>query len=251
VGLRVQIVAIEGKSPEAVHADCGLVPASDQTARPRLFGKIGSAGQYVLYLDQNVLPNAAMLKVLSRGATVTCLYVNETSMFSIASGWRNGIERWVVEYDCMPSTKLYVSGNPPPMFVEIRDRLLAEQANGELGVDYVFDIPVKLFEACGGLWYSEDSDLEESLRWTPLEAREPLEERFPDPRYARSTQSRRSVAHALIGPAFGAGALLMAVGLLYVQERQGSQGWPAFLVGLLIATMSSLAWFLTSRSRKG
>jgi hypothetical protein len=50
---------------------------------------------------------------------------------------------------------LETQGNPPPEMQAIRDRLFVEQDKDD-GVDFIFDIPVELFVALGGIRYDHD-----------------------------------------------------------------------------------------------
>lgn len=93
---------------------------------------------------------------LSRGAALLACYVNETVMNSYACGWADGAERWSVFHDAQQDvTHLEVSGNPPGELGPVRDRLLRQQV-GATDTDFVFDVPVELFVALGGLRYDQD-----------------------------------------------------------------------------------------------
>lgn len=85
-------------------------------------------------------------------------YANETVMNSLASLWDNGIERWSVFHDAQQGiTHLETTGDSPDELRAIQERLFASQVDAE-GTDYVFDIPVEIFVASGGVRYDQDID---------------------------------------------------------------------------------------------
>jgi hypothetical protein len=76
-------------------------------------------------------------------------------MNSYACGWANGVEHWSVFHDAQQDIKhLEMRGTLPPQLKSIRDRLFAEQ-EGDDEVDFIFDIPVELFAALGGIRYDQ------------------------------------------------------------------------------------------------
>jgi hypothetical protein len=102
---------------------------------------------------------------------VAC-YANETVMNSYACGWANGVEQWSVFHDAQQEVKhLETSGTPPPQFQAIRDRLFAQQDEDD-GADFIFDIPVDLFAAVGGIRYDDDIPGAGPNPWEILERRE-------------------------------------------------------------------------------
>jgi hypothetical protein len=72
-------------------------------------------------------------------------------MNSYACAWSNGVERWSVFHDAQQDIKhLETSGTLPPEIQPIRDKLFAQQESDD-GADFIFDIPVELFAAMGGI----------------------------------------------------------------------------------------------------
>lgn len=77
-------------------------------------------------------------------------------MNSYTCGWEGGAELWSVLHDAQQGiTHLEVSGTPPAELGPIRDRLLRQQV-GVAETDHVFDVPVELFVALGGVRYDQD-----------------------------------------------------------------------------------------------
>ena len=59
-------------------------------------------------------------------------------------------------HDAQQSIKhLETTRDPPDQLVSIKERLIAEQGEVE-DTDYVFDIPIELFAALGGIRYDHD-----------------------------------------------------------------------------------------------
>jgi hypothetical protein len=103
-------------------------------------------------------PGYEAFRRLSKGASLIACYVNETVMNSYAQEWVNGVERWSVFHDLNQGTKhLETSGSLPVEIQPIRDRCFSRQDEAEGGkVDYIFDIPIDLFVALGGIRYDMD-----------------------------------------------------------------------------------------------
>ena len=105
-------------------------------------------GWYVVFLNKFDHPAAssASLGQLSGGGRVISARVEEHVMFSEASEFRDGRLVWSVTHDAQKGIfDLSATGNLPESFVEMRDRLQAQQQaeGGEAAeVDYIFDIPI-------------------------------------------------------------------------------------------------------------
>ena len=77
-------------------------------------------------------------------------------MNSLSSSWIDGVEQWSVFHDAQQGIKhLEATGRLPDQFKPIRVRLFAEQGDIE-DTDYIFDIPIELFVALGGVRYDRD-----------------------------------------------------------------------------------------------
>ena len=112
-----------------------------------------------------------MFTRLSQTASLVACYANETVMNSYACAWANGVERWSVFHDAQQGTKyLEVTGTLPDELQPIRERLFAQQ-EGRADVDYVFDVPVELFAALGGIRYDRDVPGAGPYPWEVLDRR--------------------------------------------------------------------------------
>jgi hypothetical protein len=155
MGFRVQLIAVSGKEPAVVQRDYGVVPTGRREEIPEspVVGAELPGGAYLLYINDEIVPDDRTFVRLSRGGSLVACCANETEMISYACGWANGVQRWSVFHDAQHGLKhLEVTGTPPEEFRAIRDRLFAQQREGE-DADHVFDIPVELFAALGGIRY--------------------------------------------------------------------------------------------------
>lgn len=95
-----------------------------------------------------------ILAPLSREGPLLSVEFSTTVMWSIIRAYADGVLAWSVEHNPEEGIgHLDVVGEPPPQYLALRDRLLAEQeAEGgeEADVDLIFDLPALLSEAlCG------------------------------------------------------------------------------------------------------
>jgi hypothetical protein len=161
MGFRVQLIAVTGKDPRAIQRDYGVLPTGEREEIPEspVVGAALPDGAYLLYINDSsrIDPDDRLFARLSKGASLVACYANETVMNSYACGWTNGTEQWSVLHDAQQDIKhLETSGSLPPEFRAIRDRLFAEQEDDDGGTDFIFDIPVELFAALGGIRYDQD-----------------------------------------------------------------------------------------------
>ena len=119
-----------------------------------------------------LLDNYPQLRQLSEQAEVICCFVEEHVMFSAASYWKNGQQVWSVRHDAQKGIEhLDMEGDLPPFFAKVRDEQRSKQitAGGNTaGVDYIFEIPVKLAESTTG--YRHDISIPELAEFEILES---------------------------------------------------------------------------------
>jgi hypothetical protein len=158
VGFRMQLIAISGKEPDAIQREYDVATAGRFQALPEspVVGAVLPGGAYLLFINDEIVPNDGIFARLSKDASLAACYANETHMISYASAWVDGSQRWSVYHDAERGLgHLESTGTMPEEFRSIRDRLFAEQA-GSTEVDFVFDIPIELFVCAGGIWYNRD-----------------------------------------------------------------------------------------------
>jgi len=89
-------------------------------------------------------------------------------MNSYLSSWANGIEQWSVFHDSQQTIDhLETTGDLPSQFTTIKEGAFAKQELAK-DADYVFEIPVELFVALGGLRYDQDIEGAGSEPWQVL-----------------------------------------------------------------------------------
>lgn len=114
------------------------------------------AGGYLLYINDEIVPDDHVFARLSKGASLIACYANETVMGSLACAWVNGVEQWSIYHDAQQGiVHLETTGDLPLQLASIRDRLSTQQKDSD-DVDYIFDIPIGLFVSLGGIRYNED-----------------------------------------------------------------------------------------------
>lgn len=100
----------------------------------------------------------AGLARLSRKTRVIACGVEEHVMASWACEWSAGRKAWSVSHDAEAGLRnLAATGDTPPEYPAVRDRLLAEQDRSPEGPDYLFDVPVALAETLTGFRHDSTS----------------------------------------------------------------------------------------------
>jgi hypothetical protein len=170
------LIAVTGKEPGEIQRDYGVTPTGEHEEIPEspVVGAPLPTGAYLLYINDpdKIVPDDEVLCRFSKGASLIACYANETVMNSYACAWTNGAKRWSVFHDAQQSIDhLETSGNLPPELQPIHDRLFAKQ-KGDGGCDFIFDIPVELFVALGGIRYDQDIPGAGPEPWEILESRE-------------------------------------------------------------------------------
>lgn len=176
MGFRVQLIAVTGKEPRAVQRDFDVSATGqrEEIAESPVVGAALPNGAYLLYINDpdRIVPEDEVYARLSKGASLVACYANETVMNSYACGWANGVERWSVFHDAQQEIKhIETSGTLPPQFQAIRDRHFAQQ-DADDSADFIFDIPVELFAAVGGIRYDHDIPGAGPDPWEILEKQE-------------------------------------------------------------------------------
>lgn len=171
MGFRVQLIAISGKKASEIHAEYGIVSTGkfDEIPDAPVSGASLPGGAYLLYINDEIEPDDLLFAKLSKKATLFACYANETVMNSYCCCWTNGIAKWTVFHDAQQDLNhLEVSGTLPAEFKPIHDRMIAQQT-GVDDPDYIFDVPVELFVACGGIRYDQDIEGAGPNPWEILE----------------------------------------------------------------------------------
>jgi hypothetical protein len=158
MGYKVLLIALSGKEPAVIHEEYFVEATGQYEEVPDspVNGAELPGGGYLLYVNDEILPDDRLFARLSRKASLVACYANETVMNSFACLWDNGVERWSVFHDALQGIEhLETTGDPPSQLEAIQERLFAEQA-GSSDVCYIFDIPIELFVAFGGVRHDQD-----------------------------------------------------------------------------------------------
>jgi hypothetical protein len=173
MGFRVHLIAVRGKTPEAIRHELGVTPTGEreEISESPMTAATLPDGAYLLYFNnpEQYEPDDKLYRRLSKGAALVACFAHEGIMVSYACGWSDGVEQWFLIHDCEESADhLKTRGNLPQQFQSIRERLFAEQKT-KADADYIFDVPVELFAAVGGVRYDYDIPSAEPEPWEVLE----------------------------------------------------------------------------------
>jgi hypothetical protein len=174
MGFGVLLIAVSGKDPAAVHREYGVVPTDEfwESPEPPVAGANLPSGSYLLYIQDQIIPDDRVFARLSSNASLMACYVNETCMESLATKWVNGRNVWRVHHDASQhgNEHLEASGDLPSQYAGIRERLL-EAWRDNHDADYVFDVPIMLVKELGGFQYDEDIEVADSGQFQILQRR--------------------------------------------------------------------------------
>ena len=200
-----------------------------------------------------------MLSSLSMSARVVAASIEEHVMYCFSTCWLNGQQEWRVQHEAEKgTTHLQVSGVPPEELETLRQGALARQLchDDEIGVDYVFDVPLELAKRVVGFRHDEGAPGPELEFFEILKvderARDPAQERALEILVAvnsrsallrsvpplRSSSFRRPRARACASARFFESALPLAGSL---------SNSPGFASAASIVSISPCS-FATSRS---
>lgn len=173
MGFRVLLIGIKGKSPEAIHRDFNVSPSGvfDEIPDAPVSGVSLPGGSYLLYIDESdeIIPEDRVFVRLSKNAELISCYANETVMDSLATGWKNGVKLWSVYHNGINgiNLKLDIEGTLPANFEEIR-RCAVTKQEADDSVDFMFNVPIDLFIALGGIRYDSDPPIDSEKPWQQL-----------------------------------------------------------------------------------
>jgi hypothetical protein len=161
MGLMCSWIALKGVSKSEFLAAVGLVETDVRREVQPGCGEVDFAygesptGWAVVFSEDFEWASRERIVELSRlGPTVGCQFEDKVEMTSIATGAENGLELWRMFHNNEEDVyRLDVSGDPPPEFPAIRDKLFRDQEEdgGEASsVDFIHDIPLEVSRAvCG------------------------------------------------------------------------------------------------------
>jgi hypothetical protein len=153
LGRCISWIGFRGTTKDQILARLGLRDTGepDEYNEEPVSGAEIPGGWYVVFSNDIEFVSLERLARLSRECLVVACQAYEGMMISSAYCYENGADLWTVIHDSNQAIDhLFVDGTPPPEFEAIRDRLTLQQreegakaADDELGVDYVFNIPIE------------------------------------------------------------------------------------------------------------
>lgn len=161
MGFHVSWITTRGKTPSLVCKELGLTETDEREDIPEsdVTGVLLPSDWYVVFFNEP-LPvefKEATLSKLSQGAIVTLFVVEETSMVSLARNYVDGERVWEAAHDSNRGMEhVEFTGSPPPLLIEVRDRLLDILSTSGQGVDVLFDLPAEFCKATTGFRHDED-----------------------------------------------------------------------------------------------
>lgn len=85
--------------------------------------------------------------------------LSEGSMFSACRSWSNGQELWSIAHDGSSGGELEINGSLPAEAIEIIATKRTAQSEETNNIDHLFNAPIDLFVALGGMQYDLDHNL--------------------------------------------------------------------------------------------
>jgi len=115
MGFRVLLIAVAGKEPATIFDEYAVVPTGQYESIPEspVDGVMLPSGAYLLYINDEVIPDHRVFARLSQNALLIACYANETIMNSLASSWVNGLEQWSVFHDAKQGVGHLETFDPP------------------------------------------------------------------------------------------------------------------------------------------
>lgn len=162
MGFKSSWIACRGKSFRKIASDLALRPtATKDTVGDAEYCGVNMPRGWGVVLNNYAIGELLTERALDRamaGCEGLVCYVNDTTMMSMATGFRDGTETWSVTHDGeYGRTHLEVEGEPPEPFAALRDELMRRSAAPDGNrADHLYDIAASLSAALTGFRHDED-----------------------------------------------------------------------------------------------
>jgi len=163
MGVSISWLAVSDMEPEAIHKQLGLLSSRefDADIKYPFAGRVLPSGWYLVVANRCDSPMVRddMLSSLSMSARVVAASIEEHVMYCFSTCWLNGQQEWRVQHEAEKgTTHLDVSGVPPEELETLRQGALSRQLchDDEIGVDYVFDVPLELAKRVVGFRHDDN-----------------------------------------------------------------------------------------------
>jgi len=168
MGFSLSMLAVKGKSKAELLNALQLFDTGEREVYPdaQIAGAQFPGDWYVLvddHLSQQWSETHAAAQ-LSMNAEVIAWEVEEHVMVSSATAWKNGQKLWSVVHDSNYDVMhLEVTGEPPEMLTQIKQKLFDQQkaAGKKADVDYIIEVPLELAGVLTGFYHDRLSDTDE------------------------------------------------------------------------------------------
>lgn len=112
----------------------------------------GMGKRWIVWMNwHDGMPEETDFARVSETAPFLNLDIAESSAMAVCRQWRAGAEEWALAHDGAQDGGLDIKGSLPPQAAAIIAASQAAQAAETAAVDHLFDAPVTLFEALGGI----------------------------------------------------------------------------------------------------
>ncbi|MBC8134918.1 MAG: hypothetical protein H8F28_03410 [Fibrella sp.] len=157
MGFSVSYLAVRGKSHGEVlnELNSQMTRDIDDALEAPFSCSTGYRDWFILFANSSIYACTVPLAQLSLDCEIVTCSVEEHVMFSQASLWKDGEEKWSLTHDAQQSiTHLDSIGELPGVFVPLFKAAQYEQQMTD-DVDFFFDIPVNAAKAMIGFRYDE------------------------------------------------------------------------------------------------
>jgi hypothetical protein len=151
MGWKVSWIGVQGRDKAEVLASLGLEDSgSEGDFLDSEFSLLEMPGGWTVFFSTNMMwATPEQVALASAGGEAVGCQMSEGIMYSGASGFENGVQKWSLVHYLEEEKVLEVEGKPPGEFAAIRDEAFRQQ-EGKEHVDYLFEVPVALTAAiCG------------------------------------------------------------------------------------------------------
>jgi hypothetical protein len=155
MGVCLTWFAVKGKPPESVRSELGTKNTGQSVSFPNSRSRIVAAmlpnDWYLVQRFNYECRDESLLKQLSTGCEVICLFVEEHVMFSRASGWKDGKQIWSIIHNSeLGENHLETTGEKPSELIPIQEKVQSKRDAGD--GDY-FNIPCAVAADLTGYCY--------------------------------------------------------------------------------------------------
>lgn len=161
MGFHVSLFLLDDGDAQAFLRLVGLRESGrDDPSNDSRFSVAHQNGRCLVWMNwHNGMPEEKDFARFSESVPFLNLDIAESATMAVCRHWRAGGENWVLAHDGSHDGGLDISGDLPPEAAAIIAACKDAQAAETGPVDHLFDAPVALFEALGGIRHDTVHDL--------------------------------------------------------------------------------------------